>query len=88
VFLAGINHPDAATDPLFIAGAALPWLQDVPVDGAWQLWQVRLRDVYVLDTEDRLVGTYNLTDHDLALEAHRDELLDMIESAAEGAADE
>ena len=60
----------------------LPWLQDVEEVGAWELWGAAWRDVWVLDSDNRLVGIYNLTNHDLAEEDDYAELEELILSAS------
>jgi hypothetical protein len=48
------------------AGRTLPWLQDVPEEDVWTLWQAGWRDVIVLDAESRCEAVFNLTEHDLS----------------------
>lgn len=43
----------------------LPLLQDTVAEDAWTSWMVTYRDVVILDEENRQVGVYNLTQHDL-----------------------
>jgi hypothetical protein len=60
----------------------LPWLQDVETVGAWELWDAEWRDVWVLDPDNRLVGIYNLSAYDLAVEDNYRALEDLIRSAS------
>ena len=45
-------------------GRTIPYLQD-PDDGTWNRWAVTYRDVVILDAQNRKVGVFNLTEHDL-----------------------
>ncbi len=75
----GVNEVGYEADnDLITDGVDIPWLQDVN-DGfgspiAWGSWGVTLRDVVILDAENNMVGTYNLTEHDLTYQPHYDEL--------------
>lgn len=62
----------------------LPWLQDVPEQGAWASWNVVWRDVWILDTENVPVAVYNLTEHTLADPAQYAELQQMLKNVASG----
>lgn len=45
----------------------LPWLQDTPEQRVWtSRWNPVYRDVVILDAQNRFLGRYNLTDHNLA----------------------
>ena len=61
----------------------IPWLQDVASSDVWTAWDVRYRDVVVLDADNHPVAVFNLTDHDLArpadYEALKALLLDLVE---------
>ena len=49
-------------------GRNIPWLQDVDHTGepnVWTSWDVTYRDVIILDTDNTMVGAFNLTTHDL-----------------------
>lgn len=63
----------------FTEGRDLPWLQDVEEQAVWSQWGVSYRDVVLVDPEGSVVGTYNLSEHDLSrtqdFEALRDALL-------------
>jgi hypothetical protein len=43
----------------------IPWLQEVPDQPVYTTWDVRYRDVIILNENNEVVGTYNLTDHNL-----------------------
>lgn len=66
------------------AGAShtIPILQDTAAVGAWGLWNVTYRDVVILDGEGRCLGVYNLTTHNLQVQADYDALLGFLRLAA------
>ena len=64
------------------AGRALPWLQDVSSVDVWTSWGVTFRDVVILDAQNKRVGVYNLTEHDLRIPANYAALKSMLISAA------
>jgi hypothetical protein len=47
------------------SGRTLPWLQETESQPCWTTWDVTWRDVVILDAQNRRVGVYNLTEHDL-----------------------
>ena len=47
------------------AEGTLPILQDTEAKRVWNAMGIAYRDVLILDRENRWVGVYNLTDHDL-----------------------
>jgi hypothetical protein len=49
----------------------------------WHSWDVEYRDVIVLDRDNQLAGVYNLTNHDLTIPAHRQELLELLLEVAQ-----
>ncbi len=59
----------------------LPVLQDTEEEDVWHSWEVTFRDVYILDRENYLVETYNLTTHSLAVEENYEELKAMFIAA-------
>lgn len=61
-------------NPQTVAERDLPWLQDVAGVDVWETWAVGYRDVWILDRDNRLVGVYNLTEHDLNDAASFEEL--------------
>lgn len=44
-----------------IEGRILPWTQDIPQVDAWGLWDVTLRDLFILDRNGALITKINLT---------------------------
>ena len=76
------NRDDAIFNSLATSGRTLPWLQDTVQDAVWDHWGVTWRDVRILDSQNRLHAVYNLTVHDLALEANRSDLKVLFLSAA------
>jgi len=61
---AGLEHGNTS----ITAGRNIPWLQDVGHTGepnVWTSWEVTYRDVIILDTDNTMVGAFNLTTHDL-----------------------
>jgi len=83
VHLLGVNHTGLeAGNAEICAGRDIPWLQDVPAVDAWGAWGVTLRDVVILDEQNRVVGTYNLSVHSLEDPANYAELKAMLVAAA------
>lgn len=83
----GVNHFGFEEDnDLMTDGVDIPWLQDVEDEEggseAWLRWGVTLRDVILLDAENQVVGTYNLTEHDLEYPPYYEELRQMLIDAA------
>jgi hypothetical protein len=64
------------------AGRTLPWLQDSTGVDVWKKWQVTFRDVVVLDAENKVLRTYNLTVNDLSNPAKYAELKRILLDAA------
>ena len=78
----GVNEDgQQGSNALAVEGRTLPWLQDL-AGAAWGGWAVTYRDVIVLDEENREVGVFNLTVHDLGQPAEYAALLAMLKSAA------
>ena len=50
--------------PKMIEGATLPWAHDNSDQDVWTKWDVRLRDLYILNKEGNLYGLVNLTNFD------------------------
>jgi hypothetical protein len=63
---------------LVTQGRTIPWLQDTGLVDAWTQWNVTYRDVILLDEENRIIGVYNLTSHDLQVPENYDTLKQMI----------
>ena len=64
------------------AGKDLPWLQDTVGDAVWQDWKVTQRDVVILDENNVPVAIYNLTTYPLGDPDNYQELLALLEAAA------
>ena len=81
VQILGVND---ATDSAYnyLIQSTLPWLQDTSAQKVWSTWGVIYRDVRILDPQNRLVGTFNLTDNDLTIAANRATLKAMLIEAA------
>lgn len=84
----GINEAgqEAGNDNI-CRGRDIPWLQDTMDEHVWQTWQInyhrQYRDVFILDGENVIVGEpYNLTVHNLADSAAREELKARLRQAA------
>ena len=64
------------------AGGDIPLLQDILTVDVWHTWAVTYRDVVLLDGENKKVGVYNLTSHDLGNAANYAELKALLLDAA------
>ena len=69
----GVNF--AGFNSLVTSQRSLPWLQDTRQDNVWGRWNVRWRDVWIVDSLGQLKTVYNLTDYDLANPVNAAELL-------------
>jgi len=79
----GINkHDKASYNRVLTLFYTLPWLQDTAMGPTWAAWKAVWRDVQVVDAQNRLVGVFNLTSHDLGQEANRNTLKQMLLQAA------
>jgi len=79
----GVNREDQEPFNYSItAPRSLPWLQDTSMDQVWQRWQVSYRDVWILDSQNRLFAVFNLTENDLADAENRERLKRIFLSAA------
>jgi hypothetical protein len=79
----GLNAIGAeASNAMAVAGNTLPWLQETAEQRVWEPWEVRYRDVVILDAENRPAAVFNLTDHNLAKPAEYDSLRTLLESLA------
>ena len=80
VEIVGINLADRDSGNATItSGTDLPWLQDADNDGdgnsdVWHEWGAQLRDVMIVDEENQLIETINLTLNDLADSENYDSL--------------
>src|SRR5262245_10613223 len=67
VEILGINGASyAGFNSLVTFERTLPWLQDTRQDNVWGKWDVRWRDVRIIDSQGQLQAVYNLTDYDLS----------------------
>ncbi len=66
-----------------IEGHDLPWLQDREDEDVWGVWDVRYRDVVILNGQLHPVSTHNLTSNDLAESDNVEALRALIEEAAD-----
>ena len=71
----GINRlNDSAYNDLVTSERTLAWLQDREDASVWDNWHVGYRDVFILDSQNRLRAVFNLTEHDLSEAGNRAEL--------------
>ena len=83
VQILGINQIGQETDnDLICQGRVIPWLQETADHPVWTPWGVTWRDVVILDSENRRVSVYNLTQHDLGVQTNYDFLKQTILAAA------
>ena len=63
VSIMGINGYQYINDSIdgMIEERVLPWTQDIPSVDAWGLWDVILRDLFILDRDGILITKINLT---------------------------
>ena len=63
VSIMGINGYQYIDDSYegMIEDRVLPWTQDIPEVDAWGLWDVTLRDFFILNREGEFVAKINLT---------------------------
>lgn len=79
----GVNRADQATYNFLIPSQGdLPWLQDTNEESVWLKWGAQLRDLWILDSRNRLVSVTNLTTPNLALASHRAALKQVLLSSA------
>ncbi|MFO0554149.1 MAG: hypothetical protein U0271_37560 [Polyangiaceae bacterium] len=67
----------------FCAGRDLPWLQETVAEPLWTDWAVTWRDVILLDANNQVITTYNLTQHNLADPANYAALYQLFATAAQ-----
>lgn len=67
-----------AGNALAVEGRTIPLLQDTPEAAVWTSWGIEYRDVVILDGENKALGVFNLTDHNLSIGAEYDALLDFL----------
>ena len=61
----GLNEIGEGTKDSFVEERDLPWLQDNEEEMVWLNWNIRYRDLLILDTENRSVALFNLSGTDL-----------------------
>jgi len=90
VEIVGINLADRDSgNASMTSGTDLPWLQDADNDGdgnsdVWHEWGAQLRDVMIVDEQNQLIETINLTLNDLADSSNYDSLKAKIVGADSG----
>lgn len=67
---------------LMASAGDAPWLQETAASPSWRPWKVVYRDTVILDGQNRRVGVFNLTDHDLQQPAEYAALKAMLLAAA------
>ena len=60
----------------------MPFLQDDSTARVWVNWGARWRDVIIVDPDNHVVETYNLSDHDLGDPANFARLKSLLVAAA------
>ena len=63
-------------------GRSIPWLQPEAGNDVWTPWEVVYRDVIILGAGNERIGTYNLTEFDLADPANYATLRDLLLAGA------
>lgn len=77
-----VNPASEQAGNAFVEGA-IPLLQEsAGKGGPWRTWKPTYRDVVILDGQNRRVGAFNLTEHDLGDPAEYDALLTLLRDAA------
>lgn len=75
VEILGVNRSsDSRYNHYITEEFSLPWLQDTDSAAVWSLWNVEYRDVKILDAQNRLVATFNVTQFDLSSPEHYNRL--------------
>lgn len=73
---------DASYNSDVTSVSSLAWLQDTTEDSVWNRWQITYRDVYIVDSQNRLFAVYNLTEHDLFYPENQQALKQLFLAAA------
>ena len=68
---------------LIVAERKLPWLQDAAEQAVWTKWGVTYRDLRIVDSQGRLHGVFNLTEHDLSISTNYATLKQMFLNVAQ-----
>jgi hypothetical protein len=74
----------ASGNDAICSGRDLPWLQETESDDVWGDWGAVWRDVIILNADNVPVDVYNLTAHDLSVQANRDVLKQKLRAAVAG----
>jgi peroxiredoxin len=83
VEIVGVNRADqAAYNGMISYSVNLPWLQDTEEQAVWSTWAVSMRDVWILDSLNRPVSVFNVSEHNLAFSENRANLKQMLLEAA------
>ena len=84
IAILGVNQAgyDAGNDSI-CDGRDLPWLQETTSDSVWTDWGATYRDVIILDEDNVQIGVYNLTTHNLSVQADYDALKRLLLDAAQ-----
>lgn len=83
VVIVGVNAAGyEAGNVAVTASRDLPWLQDTPAEQVWASWDVAYRDVIILDENNEVYATFNLSQHDLGDPNEFAALKTLFESAA------
>ena len=81
VKILGVNQNGfqvADYDATFCNGRDIPFLEEGPDYDVWAAWNVRYRDVVILDEDNVVIGVYNLSDNNLAEAANYEALRDLL----------
>ncbi|MBW1881817.1 MAG: hypothetical protein JRI25_20500 [Deltaproteobacteria bacterium] len=77
----GVGYESGNT--LICDGTDLPWLQPIAGDTVWTDWGAAYRDVFILDENNVQIGVYNLSVHNLSVQAEFDGLKQLLLDAAQ-----
>ena len=67
---------------LATGGRDIPWLQDTQEQDVWSAWAIGFRDVVIVDALGVYYASYNLTTHNLSIEANAENLKSLLLEAA------
>ena len=62
--------------------SSLPLINDNSTDQIWNTWGVTFRDVVILNEDNQIVGSFNLTSNSLSNSANYDSLKNMLVTEA------
>ncbi|MEM7246030.1 MAG: hypothetical protein AAF533_11855 [Acidobacteriota bacterium] len=67
IVILGVNQLGRESgNALICAGRDLPWLQETVDQQVWTPWEIRYRDIAVVNRQGELVGTFNVTDNPIS----------------------